>query len=115
MKDDFAKKYLDSLNPNDIHTTSVSLGDWQEKANCKGKTEAMFPKEYKDITYIPYARSLCRACEVRTECLNYALEFPAADMHGVWAGLTPRQLAAEQRRRNIRPVRPTLAQMWGGK
>jgi hypothetical protein len=36
-------------------------------------------------------------------------------MHGVWAGLTPRQLAAEQRRRGVRPDRPTLAQLWSGR
>lgn len=107
------------LDPNAIHTTDDSegalSGDWRDEANCKGKTQFMFPKSYKDITYIPYARSLCRACPVRSECLDYALEFPAADMHGVWAALTPRQLAAEQRRRGIRAVRPTLAQMWSGR
>lgn len=86
--------------------------EWRDEAACTGQTNAMFPKNYKDITYIPYARSLCRTCPVKTECLEYALEFPAADMHGVWAGLTPRQLAAEQRKRGIRPTRPTLAQMW---
>jgi len=115
----FAKKQPDCLNLTDTHTMTSHegplSGDWRDDANCKGKTEFMFPKSYKDITYIPYARSLCRGCDVRTECLNYALEFPAADMHGVWAGLTPRQLAAEQRRRGIRAIRPTLAQMWSGR
>lgn len=67
---------------------------------------------HKDITYIPIARAICAQCPVDRECLAYALEFPPADMHGVWAGLTPRQLAAEQRRRGIRATRPTIAQMW---
>ena len=31
----------------------------------------------------------------------------SADMHGVWAGLTSRQLAAEQRRRGVKPTKPT--------
>lgn len=87
--------------------------DWFDYASCKGKTELMFPKQHKDITYIAQARAICKTCPVKKYCLEYALEFPPADMHGVWAGLTSRQLAAEQRRRNIRPVRPTLAQMWG--
>jgi hypothetical protein len=86
---------------------------WMSEASCKGKTHVMFPKEHKDITYIVDARALCAECPVQPQCLEYALEFPAADMHGVWAGLTSRQLAAEQRRRGIRPIRPTLAQMWG--
>jgi WhiB family redox-sensing transcriptional regulator len=87
---------------------------WFEKAGCRGKGQLMFPKEHKDITYIAQARAICKACPVKKECLEYALEFPPADMHGVWAGYTSRQLAAEQRRRKIKPVRPTLAQMWGG-
>ena len=88
-------------------------GGWMSEAACKGKTQVMFPKEHKDITYIVDARALCAECPVKGPCLEYALEFPAADMHGVWAGLTSRQLAAEQRRRGVRPTRPTLAQMWG--
>ena len=86
---------------------------WTHLANCLGKTELMFPKEYKDITYITKARQICKNCPVKDLCLDYALEFPPADMHGVWAGLTPRQLAAEQRKRGITPIRPTIAQMWG--
>jgi WhiB family redox-sensing transcriptional regulator len=86
---------------------------WFALASCKGKTALMFPKQHKDITYIAQARIICKSCPVKETCLEYALEFPAADMHGVWAGLTSRQLAAEQRRRGIKPVRPTLAQMWG--
>lgn len=73
----------------------------------------MFPKEHKDITYITGARNICENCTVQTECLEYALEFPPADMHGVWAGMTSRQLANEQKRRGIKPKRPTLSQMWG--
>lgn len=72
----------------------------------------MFPAHHKDTQYIAQARRICADCPVRAECLEYALEFPAADMHGVWAGLTPRQLLGEQRRRGVGPVRPTLAQAW---
>ena len=87
--------------------------DLFEHAACKGKTNLMFPKEHKDITYIAQARAICKSCPVQKQCLEYALEFPPADMHGVWAGLTSRQLAAEQRRRGVKPIRPTLSQMWG--
>lgn len=86
---------------------------WMQKAACRGLTHLMFPKEHKDITYIQTAREICASCAVREECLSYALEFPIADMHGIWAGLTSRQLGAEQRRRGLVPVRPTLAQAWG--
>ena len=85
---------------------------WTSMAACKGQTAKMFPAHHKDTQYIVAARKICDECPVRRECLNYALEYPPADMHGVWAGLTPRQLAAEQRRRGIRPIRPTISQMW---
>ena len=85
---------------------------WQQHANCKHATHHMFPAHHKDTQYITQARQLCNNCTVRTPCLEYALQFPSADMHGVWAGMTPRQLAAEQRRRGMRPSRPTIAQLW---
>lgn len=85
---------------------------WQNDANCKGKTRLMFPQHHKDITYISTARTICKECTVREQCLKDALQYPAADMHGVWAGLTSRQLAAEQRKRGIKPTKPTLSQMW---
>lgn len=85
---------------------------WKERANCLGQTHDMFPRWHKDISYISKARAICRACPVQPECLEEALQYPVTDMHGVWAGLTPRQLAAEQQRRGIKSTKPTLAQIW---
>ena len=104
-----------STNNNSQPLEEMYIGEktWFDYAACKGLTNLMFPKEHKDITYIAEARRICSNCPVKEPCLEYALEFPAADMHGVWAGLTSRQLAAEQRRRGVKPTRPTLAQMWG--
>jgi WhiB family redox-sensing transcriptional regulator len=94
--------------PDDIQSKG-----WMNYARCKGLTHKMFPKAHKDISYIPEARALCEACPVKTHCLEYALEFPVADMHGIWAGMTSRQLQTEQKRRGVGPTRPTLSQMWG--
>lgn len=94
-------------------TLAIPRYEWMDRARCKNQTDKMFPKGHKDISYIQEAREMCANCTVRKKCLEYALEFPAADMHGVWAGLTSRQLAAEQKRRRISPTRPTLSQMWG--
>lgn len=102
-----AKKKLQVTVKPYIHGTK-----WMDLANCKGKTPLMFPKEHKDITYIAKARQICKECKVKRLCLEYALQYPPADMHGVWAGLTSRQLAAEQRVRGVKPTKPTLAQMW---
>jgi WhiB family redox-sensing transcriptional regulator len=107
------KQKLPNKSTEPLDLSDIPGKTWFDYASCKGKTELMFPKQHKDITYIAQARAICKSCPVRAECLEYALEFPAADMHGVWAGLTSRQLAAEQRRRKIKPIRPTLAQMWG--
>jgi len=87
-------------------------GSWKEKANCLGLGDEMFPKRHKDISYISKARKICKECEVREDCLLEALEYPTTDMHGVWAGLTPRQLLREQQRRGITPSKPTIAQIW---
>lgn len=105
--------YTKNHEPADPTTIQTTPTTWMDNANCKGQTNLMFPQHHKDITYIQQAREICANCEVQKECLEYALEFPAADMHGVWAGLTSRQLGAEQKRRGVRPTRPTLAQMWG--
>ncbi len=91
----------------------IQTKGWTNYAKCKGLTHKMFPKAHKDISYIPEARALCEQCPVKKECLDYALEFPVADMHGIWAGMTSRQLQTEQKRRGIQPIRPTLSQMWG--
>lgn len=107
------KKHTQKIIAQLDKSNDIPDSTWFDFASCKGMTQLMFPKEHKDITYIATARAICRDCPVKKECLEYALEFPPADMHGVWAGLTSRQLAAEQRRRGIRPSRPTLSQMWG--
>lgn len=96
----------------DTDAMPASVDEWKQYARCRGVTHMMFPAGHKDITYISPAREICAACPVTEQCLDYALSFPAGDMHGVWAGMTPRQLAAEQRRRKIRPTKPTLAEMW---
>lgn len=99
----------------DMHSSRTEKApdrEWMDRARCKGMTHKMFPREHKDITYIQEARLICSECDVIEQCLDYALSFPSGDMHGVWAGLTPRQLVSEQRKRKIRPTVPTLAQMW---
>jgi WhiB family redox-sensing transcriptional regulator len=101
---------MTDTNPIDLTDTHETT--WTNKASCKGLTHLMFPKEHKDITYIKQARLICKTCPVIEQCLDYALEFPAADMHGVWAGLTSRQLLAEQRRQGRTPTRPSIAQMY---
>lgn len=95
-----------------------SRDGWWELASCLNHPEKMFPQAKKDLSYITEARRICRTCPVRASCLSYALTYPVTDIHGVWGGLTPRQLAAEAKRRGVSASKPTLAQLWssyGGK
>lgn len=88
--------------------------DWRDEAACRGRASDMFPRSHKDISYISTARAICKSCPVKEPCLDEALRWPATDMHGVWAGLSPRQLASEQQKRGIDPdeIKPTIASIW---
>lgn len=91
---------------------SLEVVDWWTRAACLETRKKMFPQVKKDLSYITEARRICRMCPVRSECLSYALTYPVTDQHGVWGGLTPRQLAAEAKRRGVTDTKPTLAQLW---
>lgn len=70
--------------------------EWQSRALCAQTDPELFhPKVGRPCRE---ARSVCGACEVRGECLDYALAKPETD--GVWGGLTYRErrrLQAAQR------------------
>ena len=56
---------------------------WMDSANCLGTdAEAFFP-EVGDTAQL--ALRTCRACLVKTECLNYALENEITE--GIWGGM----------------------------
>lgn len=69
---------------------------WAERAACKDKPVSMFfpkhaawnryMKHIEQATYRP-ARVVCAGCEVRSECLAYALDHD--EPAGMWGGLTP--------------------------
>lgn len=70
---------------------AISDLDWRAHAEC-GRVDP-------DLFFAPGARehkiakSICRECPVRAQCLSYAME-KVID-HGIWGGLTER----ERRRR----------------
>ena len=72
----------------------------------------MFPAFDKDKGYYSKAKAICATCTVTTQCLDYALQFPPQDMHGIWAGMSHAQLGREQRKRGIKPLRPSISYMW---
>jgi WhiB family redox-sensing transcriptional regulator len=70
-----------SLVPNDDPAT------WQEKALCaQTDPEAFFPEKGGSTRE---AKRVCLSCDVRSECLEYALEND--ERFGIWGGLSERE------------------------
>jgi len=65
---------------------SEELG-WQERALCaQTDPEAFFPEKGGSTRE---AKKVCLTCEVRTECLDYALAND--ERFGIWGGLSERE------------------------
>ena len=67
--------------------------DWELRANCRGANpELFFPERIIGRNHRKLegpAKELCRACEVRYECLATALRRNEPD--GVWGGFNTRE------------------------
>ena len=72
---------------------------WQEEANCLGVDPDLFFPERGASTR--EAKAVCRSCEVRVDCLEYALAH--GEKFGIWGGLSERE------RRRIRRQRAQAA------
>jgi WhiB family transcriptional regulator, redox-sensing transcriptional regulator len=67
-------------------TDGEELG-WQERALCaQTDPEAFFPEKGGSTRE---AKKVCRACEVRAECLEYALQHD--ERFGIWGGMSERE------------------------
>ncbi len=60
---------------------------WQEQALCaQTDPEAFFPEKGGSTRE---AKRVCLSCDVRTDCLEYALE--QDERFGIWGGLSERE------------------------
>lgn len=67
---------------------------WQERALCaQTDPEAFFPEKGGSTRE---AKQICTGCEVRSECLEYALE--KDERFGIWGGLSERERRRLKRR-----------------
>lgn len=77
------------------------VDDWMRDALCAGP-------EGQDVEFFPdestgahdqgaAAQDLCRRCDVRPECLHFALDLKIDE--GVWGGMTARDRRKIKRRR----------------
>ncbi len=77
---------------------------WQNKAACRGELTELFFMDIEEISInhikMREARAICDRCQVKKECLDFAV---INDInYGVWAGTTPTQrkeIRYEQRHR----------------
>lgn len=75
------------------------IGDWVERAACKGQTTLMYADEDKAPVKVAVAKRVCDGCPVSPQCLRWALK--ARERHGVWGGMTPRERDTLLRRRAV--------------
>ena len=67
---------------------------WQERALCaETDPEAFFPEKGGSTRE---AKRICTGCEVRAECLEYALTMD--ERFGIWGGLSERERRRLRRR-----------------
>jgi len=65
---------------------SYQLG-WQNYANCLGAdTDLFFPERGSSTRK---AKAICGECEVKIECLDFALD--NGERFGIWGGLSERE------------------------
>ncbi|KPM51431.1 transcription factor WhiB [Frankia sp. CcI49] len=68
--------------------------EWQERALCaQTDPEAFFPEKGGSTRE---AKRICSGCEVRIECLEYALEND--ERFGIWGGMSERERRKQRRR-----------------
>ena len=78
-------------------TFDWDLGDWRHRAECRtADPELFFPVGTTGVALVDIeaAKAVCAACEVRAECLQFALS--TNQESGVWGG------TSEEERRALR-------------
>lgn len=72
---------------------------WQDLANCRGADPDLFFPERGASTRT--AKGICRDCQVRAECLEFAIV--SSEKFGIWG------MMSERERRKIRKERQIAA------
>ncbi|HEY5650735.1 MAG TPA: WhiB family transcriptional regulator [Acidimicrobiia bacterium] len=80
-----------------IEALAVDRLSWQDYANCRGADADLFFPERGASTR--RAKSICSACDVRMDCLEYALI--NGEKFGIWGGMSERERRRVRRERMI--------------
>ncbi len=70
---------------------------WQDFANCRGADPDLFFPERGASTRV--AKSICRECTVRDECLEFAIV--SSEKFGIWGAMSERERRKIRRDRQI--------------
>jgi WhiB family transcriptional regulator, redox-sensing transcriptional regulator len=73
----------------------IRLELWRDRAACRDMDPAVFFPE--DGAGVLAAQRVCAGCEVRRECLDYALE--RVEQNGVFGGTSERERMRMRRKR----------------
>ncbi len=92
----------------DLDLDGLVLVDWRDLAACSNHDPSIFfpaGETGPAAEQIAMAKRVCGGCDVRDECLSYAIE--TNQVAGIWGGLTEderrpvrRRWLAERRRRS---------------
>lgn len=74
---------------------------WQDGANCRGANADLFFPERGASTRS--AKAICRECQVRAECLEFAIV--TGEKFGIWGGMSERERRRVRRDRQIAATR----------
>jgi WhiB family redox-sensing transcriptional regulator len=72
-------------NPHD-HPILRPMGDWPDRAACRGYPQHVFFPEKGEST--SEAKAVCARCPVLVECAAWARSAP--EHYGIWGGLSPK-------------------------
>jgi WhiB family redox-sensing transcriptional regulator len=73
--------------------------DWRSLSACRQEDpELFFPDPHgPGLTQLEIARAVCARCQVRAECLSFAME--TIQDHGVWGGTSEEERRVQRRAR----------------
>jgi len=80
-----------------IEALAVGQLSWQDYANCRGADADLFFPERGASTR--KAKAICNACEVKGECLDYAIV--NGEKFGIWGGMSERERRRVRRQRAL--------------
>lgn len=78
---------------------ALAIGElaWQDYANCRGADADLFFPERGASTR--RAKAICGECQVRNECLDFAIEI--GEKFGIWGGMSERERRRVRRERQV--------------